>query len=272
MTIILISNTGERQMMFQRPIVSAIRLTDPEKVPPCIFCTLRLAPRSDQLFPDNQSVFLVVDRSRPTVVGWSWTPMSVSDHENSYIYGSSSSEFRSDSLEATFLYRCCDSSEIRAFFPIGSRVYEPQVDIDSETGTVWFPLPKGNSVHSLMYTLDCPALSLESLVEDWFAKREVLSPLSFSVEDVVGWYNAKESYYSCSSKTTEKIGWIAIPHELLRDPIRNGSDDPASGFNPWNEHQRAAISAHLEGELVRLQELFQQDASSHTTEVVAGDP
>ena len=66
---------------------------------------------------------------------------------------------------------------------------------------------------------------------------------------------------NCYSETGGPRDRIEIPAELLRDPIRNGSVYLEYGFNPWNRGQKAGLVAHLETELVRLTDLFRQDAS-----------
>jgi hypothetical protein len=239
-----------------------LRITRPAADNLRIDCLVELLPDDGPEFPRDQTPSLVMDRSRPTVVGWRWDPPRNSGPEEMACPHGLVTAEPADRRQIGFSYALPDAKEADAFFPIGESTYHAEAEIDSEPRTVWFPLPPGRSLHQLGDLLGIDEETLVNFVADWFAEQDSRSALPFDVDVNVYVYGAEGVRISCLSKTTDAFEGVDIPAELLRDPIRNGSEYLEHGFNPWNEGQKAEIVAHLERELPRLTDFFQRDARS----------
>ncbi len=132
-----------------------------------------------------------------------------------------------------------------AFIPPGALVYEPEVELDEESGTLWFPLPYSRSIHPLLPTFDHDWPDLSLFVSQWFSGRIAGVPgcWGFSWDSNSRWIKLYDAH-----DTDKVLGEVTldVPHQLLQDPIRNGSAQKEHGFNPWNEDQKLQIMAHLE--------------------------
>jgi hypothetical protein len=216
----------------------------------------------------SQPPTLVIDTSRPTLVGWRWDPTqetspiegpSFCEQANLPRFGREFVGFR-PFIEPDLTTGRLIASEIETFFPPGKRSYSTEVEIDAESRTVWFPLPLGQSIHRLTDFVDVEGPALISFVLDWFWDGSQKAGCPFVVDYIFVDRSGEKIEILCYSKTTDTEDRVEIPASLLDDPIRNGSECLEHGFNPWNEEQKARISAHLEQELSRLTELFQRDA------------
>jgi hypothetical protein len=234
-----------------------------------IDCILTIPPDEHLNIRRGESPSLVMDTSRPTRVGWRWSPFQEAGSDTPSATAHPYTPSGPDPLSIGFSYSLYKkdywapalADEVDAFFPIGASSYSTDAEIDSSTGTIWFPLPEGRCLYNLEVSFDLDTKTLDWFVESWFADRDKDPPLPFVVTPD-GHYDDETYCQHCSSKTTDSFECVDIPADLLRDPIRNGSIYLEHGFNPWNEDQKAQIVAHLEGELVRLTEFFQSDATS----------
>jgi hypothetical protein len=217
----------------------------------------------------GQSPSLILDTSRPTFVGFQWPPWKDTGPEPA----DSSSLLtlpRSKGESFSFSYVLDDPGEVEAFFPIGESSYHADLEVDQAAQIVWFQLPDGQSIHGLNQALQLDDhCSLSSFVGGWFARRKLECPVPFDIDSGFSCYEDECVHMSCESKSYGMVVGVHIPAALLQDPIRNGSEFPEHGFNPWNLDQKAQIIAHLERELIRLTDFCERDASSRKLDVPA---
>jgi hypothetical protein len=248
-----------------------MRITRPAEGRIRIACVVDVPPDDFAKLSHDQTPSLVMDPFRPTVVGWRWAPPQGFGPETLANSHSPATPDLTDQHWIGFFYAVPSTEEADAFFPTGESIYNVVAELDLESGTIWFPLPPGRSLHMLQAALqDFHVESLVDFVGGWFVDKhpdyeypfEVDFGLSFPYDDVVS--------IACPSSTTDLYDSTDIPAELLRDPIRNGSEDLRHGFNPWNEDQKTRIVAHMERELIRLTEFFQRDSSSRSSVIPSG--
>ena len=136
-----------------------------------------------------------------------------------------------------------------ALIPPDGDGYEPEVEMDPGTGTLWFGMPFGRSVLALSPYFGHAWPNLLDCISEWFNERlhgERVVPGYWGLRHVSNSYTLR--LYDTEG-THKLLGDVIldIPEgELLQDPIRNGSAFKEHGFNPWNEDQKMQIRAHLE--------------------------
>jgi hypothetical protein len=219
-------------------------------------------PREKDLgIEDGHTMSLVMDPSRPTLLGWK--PMPDRDDDPTFISG----PVRTTNLPGhgqvrlTFSLESGDY-ELGTLIPREGSLYFTEVEVDSQSSTFWFPLPRGSAIHGMKEAFGFTNKLLDWLIWEVFeAKNSDASQLTFELDDDFVDDGSDELTLICTSNATNSMDWLRIPGELLGDPIRNGSEFLEYGFNPWNEEQKAQIGAHVEREISRLAELFQRDAS-----------
>ena len=131
-----------------------------------------------------------------------------------------------------------------AFVPPDKRVYHPDVVVDPETGSLWFALPDGRSIHSLRPYFLNPWQDLTGFLADWSRQKRSRAPGNGDRHPSSLIHDPRLYDFD----DTSILGSVSldVPDELLRDPIRNGSPSKEHGFNPWNEDQKARIKEHLD--------------------------
>jgi hypothetical protein len=236
----------------------------------CIRVSMDVTPGEAPWIPRIRTPSLVMDPSRPTCVGWRWSPPREAGRQVQPATIQPPTQLDTDQRPISFAHslykkKTCTlylADEVDAFFPIGESSYSTAVEIEPTTRTIWFPLPKGRCVYNLQVSFDdLERVKLVRFLDDWFAARDEETPLPFVLQ-CGSYYNAQAYCQHCFSKTTGTMEVVEIPTELLQDSIRNGSKYPEDGFNPWNQDQKDQIVAHLERELVRLTDFFQRDQST----------
>ena len=141
----------------------------------------------------------------------------------------------------TTTFRTTDLLE--AFATSDGEPYEPQVEVEEETGTLWFPLPYGRSLHILRPYFGYAWHTLDYWICDSFS-QQIADDLCFRREPGdSGWLRLEIK----RRDDGEILGPFSldVPDDLLQDPIRNGSPLKEHGFNPWNEDQQTRIRAHV---------------------------
>ena len=166
-----------------------------------------------------------------------------------------------------FTYTPPGHSRGRALFPEEQAIYRVEAEIDNEGRTIWFALPAGKCVHSLAEELDSPIYdwTLRKFTRDWLFARTP-DTCEFSVD--FGQSDSTDQGFEVVFNDEDALDdeyksmHLRIPKELLQDPIANGSEDFAYGFNPWNEGQKVEIIAYLDPHLPRLFSFFETTADS----------
>ena len=235
-------------------------------------CSLNVTAEEYHEFQSYPFPLLVMDSTRPRLLGWSCSSVQTSRPGNSSRSAGSLSSFHPNQHLIHFPYFLGSEYELDTFFPTGETSYSTVAEVEPKSGTFWFHLPQGQTILQLKGTLRLDdQCHLVYFVGDWFYEREHECPLPFEVDTCVSSYDDEGVYIPCDSKTTDMVVGIKIPAALLQDPIRNGSKYLEYGFNPWNEAQRARIMAHLEGELARLTDFFHQDAAAPSNDIPSSE-
>ena len=217
-----------------------------------IDCVLHAAPGDNPEFPRSQVPYLVLETSRPTVLGWRWDHSP--DHDPYEPDAQHGSHERS-SLE--FTYRMDVNSEADAFFPECQTTYLVEAELDAQSRTLWFPLPAGRAIHELSSELDFDEQRLLGFVEDWLRPKYPELP-AFWVADIGSQLYADGFKICFEADYADNFTFVNIPEEILQDPISNGSEDFDHGFNPWNEEQKSKIVAILDSALPDLIRFFSE--------------
>ena len=228
-----------------------------------LFFCLDVPAGQDLDIRPGKSARLVMDASRPTLLGCRWDSDDSEGESTPARCESRISLLGRGEVRLTWELRTGFFYTTEAFLPIDKDHYGTEVQVDQEARTIWWPLPAGRSVNGLSSLLGFEEDTLYEFVQRWFRDKGDNCPLPFKLSDSTGESYDETSYlYACHTADEAAMDWVSIPDELLRDPIRNGSADPSDGYNPWNEEQKARIVSHLEQELARLVDLFRQYASS----------
>lgn len=233
-----------------------------------LFFRLDVPAGQDLDIRPGASARLVMDAGRPTVLEFRW---DADDDDGEAARATCERRIRLPGLgevRSTWRFRAGHFFAPERFLPAGEDYYGTEARVDREARTIWWPLPKGRSVNRLGDLLGFEEDTLYDFVLRWFWDKGDDCPFPFHFTDDTAVSYSETSYLiACHSEDEEAMDWVSIPDELLRDPIRNGSDDPSDGYNPWNAGQKSAIVAHLERELARLTDLFRRDASLALPEV-----
>ena len=225
-----------------------------------INCVLHAAPEDFPRFSSSGTPRLVLDSSRPTVVGWRWDQ----GHDPENLDGRNGS---SSLYSLAFTYRPPGHSWGQALFAKAESAYRVEVEVDEEERTIWFPLPAGRSVHSLAEELGSSIYEwmLVQFISDWlFSHTPDTCEFSVDFGQSMSTDRGFEVFFTNEDADDDeyKSMHIMIPKDLLQDPIANGSKNLADGFNPWNEEQKSKIIAFLDPFLPRLTSFFETTAHS----------
>ena len=240
---LLVILAGQESGRYRQSLADSIRSQEQETK---FVFRMDLPAGQDLGIEPGQSARLVMDASRPTLLGWRWDS-EPSDEESIRLTCEDRINLPGRGqvrLISTFQARHFLDAE--GFVPYGKTDYDTEVQIDSETRTIWWLLPTGRSINVLSGLLGFDEETLYPFVRQWFYDKDDLHPLPFNLEPDSCEGGEEGCMLACSSITGKSLDWVYIPPDLLQDPIRNGSDNPADGFNPWNEDQKARIVAHLE--------------------------
>ncbi|WP_143206623.1 hypothetical protein [Singulisphaera sp. GP187] len=238
----------------------------------CIRVSLDVTPGEAPWIPRTRTPSLVMDTSRPTCLGWRWSPPQDPGGQVQLATIRPSTQLDTDQRPISFTYSLYKknfdtralAAEVESFFPPEEPSYSTSVEIDPTTCTIWLPLPDGRCIYNFDVSFDLGDGNLGNFIQDWFSDRNEKTPLLFQVE--CGAYYDEQAYYQhCFSKTTRTLLIVEIPAELLQDPIRNGSKYLEYGFNPWNQSQKDRIIIHLERELVRLTDFCEREEPTSVT-------
>ena len=248
----------ENQLQITRPVGEQCRID----------CLLDIHPDDISAFLRGRTPSLVMYPSRPAELGWCWPASQESDQGAGNDPHILFPLLDTGGAQISFSYSLEAAGEVDAFFPPGDNTYLANVELDPETGSIWFPLPDGRSLHLLDRPLGFEERTIAYFFEEWLHRRRDQS----FFPSIKGLFTSDEEYIyvlyppSAPDVLDDAVEWLdsealMVPEALLQDPIRNGSPNPWHGFNPWNDEQKAKIIAHLELQPSELPGLFREDAS-----------
>ena len=162
-----------------------------------IICTLTMPPEEALEAQRHPQPSLVMDFSGPTCVVWRLDTPPDAWSEVSQDASDRPPTSRPDGVRLRFSYALEATEEVAAFFPPDGSAYVAKVEIDWQARTAWFPLPVGQSIHSLERPLGFEDRSLLYVVADWFGERDDRAPHPIRVDDNVSYYDEDGFYINC---------------------------------------------------------------------------